>query len=402
LMDEMKYFNMVPENVDKAVEKLDDIGGPKSHTNYPWGWAQAGNCPMRWYKQTTHGGGVRDPFIIRWPKVIKDKGGKRDQFHHITDVMPSILEILDLEPPKVFNGIEQLEVSGTSFAYLLNAENEPTRKKVQYFEMFGHRAIWSDGWKAVSRHEFREDYDKEVWELFHLDKDVSETNNLAEAEPERLEEMISMWWDEAEKYGVLPLDDRTLELFRSSVGKGSPHANRTYIYRHPISHMPAGVAANMGNRSFVIEADIERNKNENGVLLAIGGSNVGLSLFIKDARLMFDYNIFYDHKIVESEVTVPEGKSKVGIYFERDDPGGEATLLIDGEQVGKMEIPFVIRLLGSTGMDIGRDSLSPVSEEYSAPFPFEGEINQVAVHLPERGNTLEESFLAMRSELGME
>jgi arylsulfatase len=117
---------------------------------------------------------------------------------------------------------------------------------------------------------------------------------------------------------------------------------------------------------------------------------------------MFDYNIFYDHKIVESKITVPEGKSKVGIYFERDDPGGEATLLIDGEQVGKMEIPFVIRLLGSTGMDIGKDSLSPVSEEYNAPFPFEGEINQVAVHLPERGNTLEESFLAMRSELGME
>jgi len=166
--------------------------------------------------------------------------------------------------------------------------------------------------------------------------------------------------------------------------------------------MPAGVAANMGNRSFVIEADIERNKNENGVLLSIGGSNVGLSLFIKDDRLMFDYNIFYDHKILESEITVPKGEVKVGVYLEREDPGGEATLLIDGEQVGKMEIPFVIRILGSTGMDIGRDSLSPVSEEYNAPFAFEGVINQVVVHLPERGNTFEESFLAMRSELGME
>tara|TARA_B100000959_G_scaffold18326_2_gene17710 strand:- start:554 stop:1198 length:645 start_codon:yes stop_codon:yes gene_type:complete len=214
--------------------------------------------------------------------------------------------------------------------------------------------------------------------------------------------MIQMWWEEAEKHGVLPLDDRTLELFRSSTGKGSPHAKRTYIYRHPISHMPAGVAANMGNRSFVIEADIKRKEKENGVLLAIGGSNVGLSLFIKDERLMFDYNIFYDHKILESEITVPEGEVKVGVYLERDDPAGEVTLLINGEQVGKMEIPFVIRLLGSTGMDIGRDSLSPVSEKYSAPFPFEGMINQVVVHLPERGNTLEETFLAMRSELGME
>ena len=402
LIDEMKYFNMVPEDVDKAVEKLDDIGGPKSHSNYPWGWAQAGNSPMRWYKQTTHGGGVRDPFIIRWPKAIKDPGGKRHQFHHITDVMPSILEILDLEAPKIFNGIEQLEVAGTSFAYLLNSESEPTRKKIQYFEMFGHRAIWSDGWKAVSRHEFRRDYDEEEWELFHLDRDISETNNLATKEPERLKEMIQLWWEEADKYGVLPLDDRTLELFRSSTGKGSPHAKRTYVYRHPISHMPAGVAANMGNRSFVIEADIKRNMNENGVLLAIGGSNVGLSLFIKNEKLMFDYNIFYDHKIVESEVAVPEGDVKVGVYLERKDPEGEVTLLIDGAEVGKMSLPFVIRILGSTGMDIGRDSLSPVSEQYNAPFPFEGLITQVAVHLPERGNTLEESFLSMRSELGME
>ena len=402
VMHEMKFFNGILETPEEAIKNIDDIGGPHSHTNYPWGWAQAGNSPMRWYKQTTHGGGVRDPFIIRWSKVIKDKGGKRDQFHHVTDVMPSILEILGLEAPKLFNGIEQLEIAGTSFAYLLNSESEPTRKKVQYFEMFGHRAIWSDGWKAVSRHEFRGDYDEEEWELFHLDRDISETNNLAEAESERLKEMVQMWWDEAEKHGVLPLDDRTLELFRSSTGKGSPHAKRTYVYRHPISHMPAGVAANMGNRSFIIEAEINRNKNENGVLLAIGGSNVGLSLFMKDERLVFDYNIFYEHVILESDVTVPEGDVRVGVYLERKDPSGEVTLLINGDEAGKIDLPFVIRILGSTGMDIGRDSLSPVSEQYDAPFPFEGEINQVAVHLPERGDTLEESFLAMRVELGME
>ena len=154
--------------------------------------------------------------------------------------------------------------------------------------------------------------------------------------------------------------------------------------------------------SAFIEADIKRKKNENGVLLAIGGSNVGLSLFIKDEKLMFDYNIFYDHKIIESEATVPEGNAKLGVYLERKDPEGAVTLLIDGEEAGKMSIPFVIRILGSTGMDIGRDSLSPVSEQYEAPFPFEGEITQVAVHLPERGNTIEQSFLAMRSEMGME
>jgi arylsulfatase len=166
--------------------------------------------------------------------------------------------------------------------------------------------------------------------------------------------------------------------------------------------MPAGVAANMGNRSFIIEAEINRNKNENGVLLAIGGSNVGLSLFMKDERLVFDYNIFYEHVILESDVTVPEGDVRVGVYLERKDPSGEVTLLINGDEAGKIDLPFVIRILGSTGMDIGRDSLSPVSEQYDAPFPFEGEINQVAVHLPERGDTLEESFLAMRVELGME
>jgi len=166
--------------------------------------------------------------------------------------------------------------------------------------------------------------------------------------------------------------------------------------------MPAGVAANIGNRSFVIEAQVNREKTENGVLLAIGGANVGLSLFIKEGHLMFDYNIFYDHKILKSEILVPDGEVKVGVHLKREDPGGEATLLIEGNQVGKMDLPFIIRLLGSTGMDIGRDSLSPVSEQYDGPFPFEGEILQVAVHLPERHNTLEQSLLAMRAELGME
>ena len=402
LMDEMKYFNMIPEDVDEAVKRVDDIGGPMSHSNYPWGWAQVGNCPMRWYKQTTHGGGVRDPLIVRWPNGIKEPGQKREQFHHITDVMPTILEILNLEAPEEFKGLPQIEVAGTSFAYVFNTKDSPTRKEIQYFEMFGHRAIWSDGWKAVSRHEVKQNYEDEEWELFHLDKDISEVNNLAGLEPERLKRLIKLWWSEAEKHGVLPLDDRTIELFKAPVLKGSPHAKRTYIYRHPISHMPAGSAAAIGNRSFLIEAELTIKQGESGVLLATGAANVGLSLFIKEEKLVFDYNFFHDHHILTSESFVPEGNVRVGVHFKRESLSGTATLLLNGTKTGEMELPSIIRFLGSTGMDIGRDGLSPVSNEYVAPFPFEGKIHKVTVHLPERDESLEDAFLAMRSELGME
>ena len=402
VLDEMKFFNFVPEDPDTAVERLDEIGGPHSHSNYPWGWAQAGNCPMRWYKQTTHGGGVRDPLIVHWPNGIESPGGIREQFHHITDITPTLLDLAGIDPPAERRGIQQIPMAGTSLGYTLNDPETATRREVQYFEMFGHRAIWVDGWKAVTRHEPGNDYDAETWELFHLDVDVSETNNLASAEPDRLTRMVDLWWEEAERHGVLPLDDRTIELFRDPPRPGSVHAKRTYRYRTPISHLPSGSGAGLGNRSFVIEAHVERPAGAEGVLLATGSTNVGLSLFVQKDHLLFDYNIFHDHHIIRSLSPLPVGDSLLGVHFARDGSTGTATLLVDGSPAGSMDVPFVVRMLGSAGMDIGRDAYSPISDLYEGPFPFQGVFRELVIHLPDREDSLEDAVIGLRAEMGTE
>ncbi len=383
VMDEFKFFNGVMEDINAIQERLDEIGGPHSHSNIPWGWAQAGNTPLKWYKQNTFGGGVRDPLIIHWPKRIQDRGGIRNQFHFVTDIVPSILEILDIEPPSNYKGIDQIPISGTSMAYTFDASNVPTQKNVQYFEMFGHRGIWTNGWKAVTYHTKGEPYKDDEWELYHLDEDFSECHNLATEHPKKLRELIDLWWIEAGRHGVLPLDDRNIELFRAVFRPGTPHANRRYTYHPPISHLPAEVAPALGNRTWVMTAEVERpNDSTEGVLIAQGTQNVGFSWYIKDNRMVFDYNIFTEHHVVHSDRIVPIGKCTFGVRFVRDGRTGTIILSINGEECGSISVPYVLRMISSTGLDIGKDGLSPVTEDYKAPFKFTGTIKRVDVELP--------------------
>ncbi|MCP4757661.1 MAG: arylsulfatase [Proteobacteria bacterium] len=382
VMDEFKYFNGLPEDVDAIQDRLDEIGGPHSHSNIPWGWAQVGNTPLKWYKQNTFGGGVRDPLIIHWPEKIKDKGGIRDQFHNVTDIVPTVLEVLDMEAPGTFNGLDQIPIAGTSMAYTFEKPDEPTQKKVQYFEMFGHRGIWADGWKAVTYHHKGTPYGDDEWELYHLDEDFSEIHNKAAENPEKLRELIDMWWIEAGKYGVLPLDDRNVELFRPIFKPGSPHAKRSYTYYPPISHLPAEASPPIGARSWVMKAAIERPSSaDEGVLIAQGTQNVGYSWYVKDNRLIFDYNIFTDHHLVQSAVELPLGSCSLQAAFKRDGQTGTITLSIDDKPCGSITVPYVLRMISSTGMDIGRDGLSPVSSSYSSPFSFSGTIRQIDIEL---------------------
>jgi len=383
VMDEFKYFNGVLEDVEALQDRLDEIGGPHSHCNYPWGWAQAGNSPNKWYKQNTFGGGVRDPLIIHWPARIKDRGGIRNQFHHVSDITPTILGILGIEPPMTHRGQDQIPMSGTSLAYTFDAPDAPTQKGPQYFEMGGHRGIWAGGWKAVTYHRSGKPFDDDEWELYHLDEDFSETRNLAATHPEKLREMIDLWWIEAGRHGVLPLDDRP-SLFGSGGRRaGTPHASRHYVYYPPISHLPAEVSPTVGNRSFVMTAEVDRRKADDaGVLVAQGTQNCGYSLYVKDEQLVFDYNVFTAHNVVRSTRKAPVGSSKLGVRFTRDGSKGTITLLIDGQECGTIQVPYVLRMISSTGMDIGRDSLSPVTDDYAAPFPFSGVIRRVEVDLP--------------------
>lgn len=342
-----------------------------------------GNTPLKWYKQTTFGGGVRDPLIIHWPEKIKDHGGIRTQFHHVTDIVPTILELLDIDAPDQFKGIDQIPISGTSMAYTLEGADEPTRKKVQYFEMFGHRGIWADGWKAVTRHRPGTKFEDEEWELYHVDEDFSECRNLAVENPEKLRELIDLWWVEAGRHGVLPLDDRGFELFRASSRPGTPHATRHYTYYPPISHMPAEICPGMGSRTWNMDAEVDMpDPKAGGVLVARGSQNSGFSWYVKDSKLVFDYNYFTDHHVVRSVKQVPPGKNILSARFLRDGNKGTITLLINGQECGSMELTSLVRIMGSIGMDIGRDALSPVTDDYDAPFPFSGTIHKLEIDLP--------------------
>ena len=384
VMHEMKFFNFILETPDEAVARIDDIGGPRSHTNYPWGWAQAGNTPFKWYKQNTHEGGVHVPLVVHWPSGVDpaSRGTTRDQFHHVNDVAPTVYDVVGVTPPAAFRGIEQLPITGTSLRYSLDAPGAPTRKSVQYFEMMGHRALYLDGWKVVTRHTPGVAFEDDTWELYHVAEDRSECVDLAGAEPERLREMVARWWEEAQAHGVLPLDDRTIELFAARFTEDSVHRpDRHYTYRPPVSPLPAQAGPAIGGRSWDLDATIVRGAGDDGVLFAVGTENSGLSLFVLEGRLVFDYNFFSEHHVATSTRPVPEGRSVVGVRFARHGTSGTATLVVDGEPTGAVELPTVMRVISSVGASVGLDHGSAVSDAYVAPFAFTGELERVDIQL---------------------
>ena len=387
VMHEMKFFNGILEKPGEAVERIDDIGGPHSHTNYPWGWAQAGNTPFKWYKQNTHEGGVHVPLIIHWPEGIEESqnGQLRNQFANVSDIAPTIYELLGITPPDTYKGIEQLPVTGHSFAHLLNNSEAESNNKVQYFEMAGSRAIIAEGWKAVTRHIQGTDYDEEPWELYDLSSDWSECNDLAESNQPKLKELQELWWDEAHKHGVMPLDDRMIELFGSRFREQSPHLpDRKYVYRPPMSPIPAQAAASIGGRSFDITGKVSFKSGERGVLFAYGTENSGISFFVLNDRLMIDYNAFDDHSIIESEATIPNGEVELKAEFRRLGKNGTIELFINQEPNGTIEVPLYMRMISSVGASIGFDHGSPVSELYKDSFPYSGKLEELAIQLVAR------------------
>ncbi len=372
VVDEMRFFNGFPEDVDAAQDRLDDIGGPKSHTNYPWGWAQVGNTPLKWYKQNTFGGGVRDPLIVHWPERISDAGGVRNQFHHVSDLTPTILDQLGIPQPTVFEGREQLPVAGRSLAYSFDDPTAPTNRHAQYFEMFGHRGIWSDGWKAVTYHRPGKPFDDDVWELYHVDEDFSETRNLADEQPEKLAEMVDLWWSEAEANGVLPLDDDVSGLAFRARRPGTAHAKTSYRFLPPLSRLPSEAAPAIAGRSWRMRADIDRDSvADEGVLMAWGTANTGLSCYLLDGQVAFDYNLFGTHHVVAVPAP-PPGPATVEVVFDRTDAGADVSISVSGHGSSTMQVPWVLRFIGMSGMDVGRDAGSPITDAYNAPFPFGG------------------------------
>jgi arylsulfatase len=404
VLHEMKFFNMMIEMPDEAIHRLDEIGGPHSHSNYPWGWSQVGNTPFKFYKQNTHEGGIHVPLIIKWPKGVKDNGSTRDQFHHVNDIVPTIYEAIGITPPDTYRGLEQMPISGVAMNYTFDDKEAKTRKLVQYYEMVGHRGIYANGWKAVTRHTPGVSFDDDVWELYHVEVDRSETHDLAKQEPDRLNELIALWWEEAEAEGVLPLDDRGLELFGINFKKNSPHPeSRQYVYRPPMAPLPSQASAAMGGRSWDMEAVVNRGSAEGGVIFATGTENSGFSFYIFDNRLVFDYNFFGEHLVVRSESELPTGPSTLTCQLRRTGKGGYALLLVNGAEVGRIELPFIMRVISSVGPSVAYDHGSPVAFDYanrSDGFPFEGTLDSVTITLIETKKDPKNAESQARAEMG--
>ncbi len=384
VLDEAKWFNGVLEDVDSAVARLDDIGGPNSHSNIPWGWAQAGNTPLKWYKQNTHGGGVRDPLIVHHPARLIDRGGFRRQFCHVIDLAPTILEVAGATAPEVFAGVPQMPVHGKSLLSVLRDDAAPPARDTQYFEMLGHRGIWHAGWKAVTRHTIGKPFDEDQWELYDLTADFSESVDRASAEPERVKRLVDLWWQQAERNGVLPLDDRGAAiLFRAAPRPGLPTSRTRFVYYPPISHIVADACPSV-IRSFTLTVALEHPPAKgDGALVARGSSNSGFALYVKDGVPVFDYNAFHEHVFVRGLRPLAAGRHTVEVRVARGaDRSAEVTLLADGEAIGSGRIPRLYAILSMLGMDLGR-SLAPVNDEYEAPFVYPGRIETVVFELAE-------------------
>ncbi len=402
VMHEMKFFNGILELPDEAIARVDDIGGPHSHTNYPWGWAQCGNTPFKWYKQNTHEGGVHVPMVLHWPRRISgvERGSKRDQFVNVSDIAPTVYDVLGITPPAVYRGIAQLPVTGHSFAHVLDSPDAPSANALQYFENGGSRALVAGDWKAVCKHNPGADFDTEPWELYHIAFDRSECHDLAAEQPHKLAELIALWWVEADRHGVLPLDDRGLELFGVRFRDKSPHPeSKRYVYRPPMSPMPGQATAPIAGRSFDLIARIDRTADDEGVLFATGTENSGIAVFVQNNRLVLDYNAFDDHSVIESDVEVPVGASVLTVRLRRGSGrSGSAELDIDGVAAGHVDLALFMRMISSVGASVGYNHGSAVSTRYAAPFAFTGKLHEVVIELVGRP-TASAAEAAARAEM---
>jgi arylsulfatase len=397
VFNEMSSLNGVPEPTDYMVQHIDEIGGPNAYNHFPVGWAWAMNSPFQWGKQiASHFGGTRNPVVISWPARIKDKGGVRFQFHHVIDIAPTILEAANVPEPYMVNGVQQKPIEGISMMYCFADPNAKEQRGTQYFEMFGNRAVYHQGWVAACRHgrlpwenagSFNFDDDK--WELYKVDEDFSEYNDLAAQNPKKLRELQEVFWIEAMRYNVLPLDDRMIERADPSLRPSLIEGRTEFTYYPGAVRIPESSSPNVKNKSHTITAQIEIPKEgADGVLVAAGGIVGGYSLYIKNGKPTYEYNWFTQsrYKITSSEPLQP-GATTIRVEFKYDGggvgKGGIVSLFVNDRKVGEGKVAKTVpgRFSADETFDIGRDTGSPVSADYVSPYPFTGKLKQVNIKL---------------------
>jgi arylsulfatase A-like enzyme len=387
-VNENKFFNGYPDELSENLKLLEHLGSPDTYGHYPTGWAVAFSTPFQMFKRyASFSGGTCDPMVISWPKGIKAKGEVRNQYHHSTDLVPTILDACGLEMPTVYRGVEQHPLAGVSMRYSFDAApNGPTQKKRQYFSMLGTRGMWEDGWKVSSIHAPLSDkghFDQDRWELYHVDADRSESTDLAAQYPDKVKHLVDVWFEEAKANNVLPLDDRGAVALLAIERPGAESPRTRYVYYPHTSPVPEGVAVNTRGRSYSILADVTIDgPDASGVIFAHGSRFGGHVLFIKNRKLYYVYNFLgiKPEQTFISSVDITPGKHVLGMEFTRESSGphhetlGSTKLWIDDTVTaeGPMKTQPGKFTLSGDGLCIGRDSGDNVSQEYTVPGTFTG------------------------------
>jgi arylsulfatase len=398
-INDIRLSNLDPAGLQEMHDRMDELGGPLTHNNYPWGWTMAGNTPFKRWKREVHEGGVADPCIVHWPNGPVERGGIRHQFAHAIDVMPTILELVDVEAPTTIGYVPQTDLDGIGFGYLLDpgGEGAAGRHVTQHFEMFGSRAIYHDGWKAVTFHPVGPIYgdglnpnapfDDDVWELYRVAEDVSETRDLAGEHPEKLAELIALWWREAEDNQVLPLDNRVLWALVHP--KPDHRSRRNHFEYFPFgAQVPEPVAANVRNRSHALVVDVEVPDGvvPEGTLLALGSGLGGWSLHCKEGRLRYIHNLYAkEQHVLASKTVVTAGTHRLEYEFTKDEGlGGPGVLRVDGQVVAEGVIgrftPGGFNGVG-VGLTCGYEWGPAVGSDYKAPFRCNVRIERAVVEV---------------------
>ena len=395
--------NGIDDREDFMIENIDDFGGRWFQNHFSHGWAHAMNSPYQWDKKiASHLGGTRTSMVVSWPARIKDPGGLRSQFTHVTDIVPTILAAADLPMPSVIDGVQQVPLNGTSLIPSFDSADADEHHRTQYFEVIANQGIYHDGWMAntapkrlpwVGRGEATKDpFNEYEWQLYHLDQDFSQSKNLAKDNPDKLEELRALFLEEATKNQVLPLDDRYLERLSPENRPDHTLGRTVYTYFHPgPTRITEGMAPNMKNTSYSITGMVTIPDNgAEGMIVTQGGWFGGNALYLLKGKPVFAYaaSHYPEHKFkVEAPQALSPGKHEVRVDFSYDggDPGsgGTATIFVDTAQVagGRIGRTIPVRVSSDETFDVGEDSGTPVNRDYDVPFRFTGELHKVVVEL---------------------
>jgi arylsulfatase A-like enzyme len=400
MFNEMTYFNGVPETVADQIKKMNELGGPNTFPHYSAGWAVAGDAPFGWTKQEAGTfGGTTNPLIMSWPGHIKPDGKVRHQFHHVIDIAPTIYQAIGIPAPKMVNGVEQQPIQGVSMEYTWDSADAPSTRSTQYFEIFGNRGIYSDGWFAGTVHRAPWEYgprhplNEDVWELYNTNTDFSQAFDSAAANPKKLKELQDLFTSEAIKYHVLPIDDRTLDrMIPKIAGRPDLIGDRTSMNLYPgMVGMMENAFINMKNKSFSITADIDaKSGNANGVLLCQGGKFGGWVLYLKNGKPMFTYNYLGLSSYTVAVKSVIKGKNNIVLDFTWDGPkpgaGGLARIFVNNQLVAQGRIDKTQGYIFSADetADVGVDDATHVAD-YGHDSRFTGSIDKIVLQLKPQG-----------------